>query len=311
VRRYLLLLILVLLVGCGPQHQAAQDESKPFPSPTSPSARQEGEHSSTLPRAQDPTVLPLAQGDPAADATPLDVALAGVQRNAAWQPHAPYTHTFDGVEMVLVPAGCFLIGDARNENHQCFAEPFWIDRYEISQATFTRLGGKQAAPPAFVGASLPVENITWREARAFCESRQAALPTEREWEYAARGVDGWTYPWGNAWEHSLANGAAPTTTDPYTATAPVNAFPAGASWVGSHQMSGNVWEWVRGQDDLYDEGVIYLTPTPPELMYRGGSYINDNELAFQTTYRFPQIESGDTGFNVGFRCARPFAADEQ
>jgi formylglycine-generating enzyme required for sulfatase activity len=246
-----------------------------------------------------------------ASSSPIDIALTGVQRNAAWEPHAPYIHIFEDVEMVLVPAGCFVNGDGGEEQQQCFEEPFWIDRYEVSQATFSRLGGTQSDPPADTGTMFPVENITWREARAFCTSRQADLPTELEWEYAAGGVDELVYPWGNEWESSVANGAAPLTEDDYETLAPVDAFPKGVSWVGAYQMGGNVWEWVVGQDDLYVEGIEYLTPTPPELMYRGGSYINDNERAFQTTYRFPQIEHGDKGFNVGFRCARSFALETE
>src|SRR5690606_21843483 len=103
--------------------------------------------------------------------------------------------------MVLVPAGCFRMGTNVNTNErpvhdQCFDQPFWMDKYEVTQAHFRRLGGTQANSFAFPGINLPVENITWNEAQDFCELRGGSLPSEAEWEYAARGPDGLVYPWG-------------------------------------------------------------------------------------------------------------------
>jgi formylglycine-generating enzyme len=171
--------------------------------------------------------------------------------NGAWTPTRV---DFDGVAMMLVPPGCFMMGsnegnaDEQPVHEQCFDAPFWIDETEVTQADFDRLGGEQANSPAFSGADRPVENITWFEARNFCALRGMRLPTEREWEYAARGPEGWLYPWLGQWNGDNAVWSENSNRQ----TAAVGSRPAGASWVGALDMAGNVWEWVNtiyGIDD--------------------------------------------------------------
>jgi len=250
---------------------------------------------------------------------------------------------FDGVAMVLVPQGCFQMGTtdeqmqyAINElgalrewiddeipaHEQCFDTPFWIDKTEVVQADFERFDGRKTSTNWFDGDQRPVENITWFEARDFCAVRGARLPTEREWEYAARGPDNLIYPWGNHWNESNAVWSGSSNHH----TAPIGSHLAGRSWVGALDMSGNVWEWmstVYGIDDgdhNYSEGgerrFIYPysatdgreqdnQDTAFVRAVRGGSWNYFNISLLRASYR--DGESPNHTFNnIGFRCARDF-----
>lgn len=249
-------------------------------------------------------------------------ASAGVNSNAAWQAFYPegFIQAVDGVDMVLVPAGCFQMGnDPKGYNFDgdswelgvpdggqvCFDEPFWIDRTEVTQADFVRLNGSKANPNAFSGDNRPVENITWAEARDFCQLRGGRLPTEAEWEYAARGVDGLFFPWGNGFvsENAVWN------RDPAQGTADVASIPVGASWVGAVDMSGNVWEWVNSlyvpyPYDVSDgrEADIGQSVESPRGL-RGSSWFGDVDYLLRATLRGWSDPTIVTDI-WGFRCAR-------
>lgn len=236
----------------------------------------------------------------------LQAAFTPMARNADWRP---IKRDFDGVPMVLVPAGCFDMGaktysDEQPVHQQCFDAPFWIDKYEVTQAQFRRLGGTQARPPYFSGNNHPVELITWFEARDFCALRGARLPTEAEWEYAARGPDSLVYPWGNTWN---ANNAVWNSQE----TADVGSIPAGVSWVGALDMTGNVWEWTSSlyQSYPYDasDGREADTGSRTDVLrvLRGGSWIIDNTDYLRAPFRFRNIPSL-TSYGIGFRCARSY-----
>jgi formylglycine-generating enzyme required for sulfatase activity len=149
-------------------------------------------------------------------------------------------------------------------------------------------------------ADRPRERITWTEAEAFCQSRGKRLPTEAEWEYAARGPDGLIYPWGNVF---IANNVVHIENSGEH-TWPVGSKPGGASWVGALDLSGNVWEWVSDQYADYPEERL-VNPQGPEAGYghvlRGGSWINNN-LGLRTTYRSWKFPLTLVDIN-GFRCA--------
>jgi len=219
--------------------------------------------------------------------------------NADW---TPVIREFDGVEMVLVPAGCFEMGSATGGNNeqpvhqQCFDEPFWIDRYEVTNAQYHMIDSE------WQNDNLPRVNVTWYEAWDFCELRGGRLPTEAEWEYAARGPESLQYPWGNVFI-----GANVAYEGNANQAADVRTHPNGASWVGAFDMSGNVWEWTSTlyRDYPYDadDGRELYTTDGSARVVRGGSWVNGSTLVLRAAYR--DRNTPDLRFYIfGFRCAR-------
>jgi len=217
----------------------------------------------------------------------------------------PIEQEFDGVVMVLVPAGCFMMGSDDGESNkqpvhqQCFDEPFWIDKYEVTQAQFTQLGGQKANLNGFIGDNLPVEQITWFEARDYCENnRGGRLPTEREWEYAARGPNNLIYPWGNDF---VADNVV-YRENSNSQTAPVGSRTGGVSWIGAMDMAGNVLEWVSSLYVPYPYNSENTNDNTSTRVRRGGSWGNI----------FTSVRSVDRGVGfpsswdnfVGLRCVR-------
>jgi formylglycine-generating enzyme required for sulfatase activity len=158
--------------------------------------------------------------------------------NNDWEP---FIQDFNGVEMVLVPTGCFMMGSTEEQLEAsfqvCLGEPFWIDRTEVTNAQVAFWGGQAGQPSYRTDGSNPRDSITWAEANSFCASRDARLPTEAEWEYVVWGPDSWVYPWGNDLDRAYV------VYDGEIAS-PVGSRPDGISWVGALDMSGNVAEWV-------------------------------------------------------------------
>jgi formylglycine-generating enzyme required for sulfatase activity len=162
--------------------------------------------------------------------------------------------------------------------------------------------------PRFNGANQPVVGITWYEANAFCRwlsaqlsyvDYEVRLPSEAEWEQAARGNDGRIYPWGNAWEDTRANtyeGGIGTTT-------PVGCYPDGASPSGALDMSGNVWEWTATPwTSNYEtsDGTARETEDGPSFVRRGGAWSFHLRYA-RCAYRFtshPSSRYDDLGLRV-------------
>lgn len=223
---------------------------------------------------------------------------APVTRNADW---TPVTQTFDGVEMVEVPAGCFMMGnedgrrDEKPVTEVCFSAPYWIDRTEVTNQQY-------GSPGNFAGDNHPRENLTWLEARDFCTKRGGRLPTEAEWEYAARGPDGLMYPWGN----ELVEDNLVFDRNSNNQTADVGSKPAGVSWVGALDMAGNAWEWVSSIYKAYpysaNDGREDAADSTSRRAYRGGtgSYI---DFAAGATTRFRE-KPDERNWFLGFRCAR-------
>lgn len=211
--------------------------------------------------------------------------------------------------MVLVPAGCFDMGSITNDDEkpvheQCFNTPFWIDKTEVTQAQFRANNGVQARNSRFSGDNRPVEQITWFEADAYCRQRGGRLPTEAEWEYAARGPESWVYPWGDSF---VADNAV-YFSNSGNQTANVGSRPEGASWVGAQDLSGNVWEWTSSLYNPYpynaSDGREANTGSRTNVsrVLRGGSWINNSD-SLRAAYRLryhPDLRNGYSGF----RCAR-------
>lgn len=139
-----------------------------------------------------PTVTITPSNTPTSAQSLLDIPIT---RNGDWTPIA---HDFDGFEMMLVPSGCFTMGtndtinwpDQQPPHEQCFTEPFWIDRYEITNKQTESVG-------FWPGDDHPRELVSWEDASDFCRYRGGRLPTEAEWEYSARGPNNLNFPWGD------------------------------------------------------------------------------------------------------------------
>lgn len=245
---------------------------------------------------------------------PLQAELERAQNfsgsNTEWEE---LVQEIDGVEMVLVPAGCFLMGSTMGEEdekpvHQvCFKEPFWIDQFEVTNAQFSTESGVAREASHSTLPDFPRTKITWQEASTYCLSRNARLPTEAEWEYAARGPSGWTYPWGDSF--SVDKVIFKITVEGLDSAA-VGSRTEGASWVGAQDMSGNVWEWTAD---------TYVSPYPDgdqtdPLIYgegndrsvRGGSWSSDKAENLRAANRF-RANFQRFFLDIDFRCVRSIA----
>jgi formylglycine-generating enzyme required for sulfatase activity len=270
-------------------------------------------HTATATLTLTPTATPTPTATLTPTVTPIPVGLPGfpVTSNREW---TALMRTFDGVEMALVPVGCFMMGsttltEERPVHEQCFDTPFWIDVYEVTNAQFEQFGGQAQRSSSWTGDERPRDSVSQVEARDFCENRRGSgtrLPTEREWEYAARGPDNLIYPWGNAFVEANLVFAGTSSGQ----TADVGSRPDGVSWVGAFDMVGNVWERTSSAFRAYpyngDDGRENQDMQTLRAL-RGGSWFS--LATFQTTTR--RVPNDPIIWNnVGFRCARDFAAGD-
>ena len=220
-------------------------------------------------------------------------------------------------EMALIPGGISAMGSEEGDAeqkpvHVVELAAFYIDVYEVTVAQYRPCveAGICAEPPSVnlcnwyenVEDTHPINCMYWEDARAYCEWAGLRLSTEAEWEKAARGTDGRTYPWGEDLDRNKANygGGAMRTLE-------VGSHPEGVSPYGVHDMAGNVWEWVQ---DWYNS--YYYSTSPVEdpqgpesgshKVLRGGSW-HFLPRAVRTFHREP-YHPLDTDPDIGFRCAR-------
>jgi formylglycine-generating enzyme required for sulfatase activity len=207
-------------------------------------------------------------------------------------------------DRVLVPAGPFVQGSTHGaDDERPVARrrlpAFRIDRTEVTRAMYARCvaAGRCPKAPGDLASEpdLPMTGVSWHEARSYCAYAGGRLPTEAEWEKAARGVDGREFPWGEEADCGRANwgnfdGEGPCAGKNPGRPVAVGRYPAGVSPYGLHDMAGNVWEWV---EDKYDQD-------PTRRVVRGGSccsYFVAPRAANRNAWA-PDHRDGD----LGFRC---------
>ncbi len=278
------------------------------------------------------TAMIAPSGTPAAEPAEVTPAATLVEQPSSVPVLAPgvtQLRDVDGMVVVSVPAGEFEMGSAEGESneqpvHTVALDAFWIDQTEVTNAQYALCVADGVCDEAeyaddadFSGDAYPVVGVSWHDANAYCEWVGVRLPTEAEWEYAARGPESTVYPWGDGFDCSRGNFDDETQVDDYVVpggegcdgyekTAPVGVFPEGASWCGTLDMAGNVWEWVadRYAEDYYARSPS-SNPTGPssgaDLVARGGSWGHRQDYA-RCAYRYgsrPDVRL----VTLGFRCA--------
>ena len=196
-------------------------------------------------------------------------------------------------EMVEIPAGEFIFGEG-DDQRTIHLDGFQISRYPVTNgeyAEFVRETGHrapdhwEAAEPPRDRLNHPVVNVSWHDAQAYAEWAGKQLPTEEQWEKAARGGDGRMYPWGNAFDSSRCN----TEESGIGGTTPVGVYPGGVSPYGLHDMAGNVWEWTASEHEA----------ASGHRVLRGGSFYNSRIFA-RCAYRYGD-DPLSVWFDLGFR----------
>lgn len=228
----------------------------------------------------------------------------------------------NGRVMDLIPAGVFIRGTRPGEGDTdempqmpIYVSMFYIDQYEVTNGEYAQFVKATQFPRAFIpffedeitkitAPDLPAVGVSWDGAAAFCKWEDKRLPTEAEWEKAARWEDGRTWSWGSTYEVGRANLSG--NDDGFQYTAPPGTFKAGRSPYGPYDMIGNVDEWVADwyEEDYYAKAP-QMDPKGPEKshnkVFRGGSW-NDMSLNARAAKRFA-AEPHRTDAIIGFRCA--------
>lgn len=223
-------------------------------------------------------------------------------------------------DMVLIAKGEFIMGsneydESESPEHVVFLSDYWIDKYPVTNAQYKLFNPGHKSPPGFDAPDQPVVNVSWYEALMFAYWTEKRLPTEAEWEKAARGgrlIDGKEnrriYPWGNEWKDNCCNSGK----DSMGKTSFVTVYSEGVSSYGCYDMVGNVWEWCM---DWYDWGYyvkchkkgVIINPAGPKegrfKVLRGSSW-NDHEKSCRCSFR-NFAKPGIRLNNIGFRCVKP------
>lgn len=238
--------------------------------------------------------------------------------------------------MALIPAGAFKMGSTTDQamteckkfRADCEAawyaveEPvhtvdlpaFYMDIYEVTNVAYRacETAGTCKTPHFTTSAThpdyytntqydnYPVINVNWDNAKTFCEWRGGRLPSEAEWEKAARGTDGRTYPWGEGLDTTHANFADSKTGDPVA----VGSYESGKSPYGLYDMTGNVWEWVADWLEAYPGGDPAASPAFGQKArgLRGGAWFDPGN-SIHAAFR-GMLDPVQSFGNIGFRCAR-------
>jgi formylglycine-generating enzyme required for sulfatase activity len=277
-------------------------------------------------------VAPVKKPEPTAPAAavkePINTTPLG--RAQERQNYPPFTNAA-GVEMLLVPSGVFFMGSTAREAApheqpvtQVTLSCFYLSRFPVTNAQYEKFDpshNNKRAPGA--GDNHPVVYVNSKDAEKFCqwltskEGKKYRLPTEPEWEYGARGMDGRTFPWGERLDAgNLANFADmqtsfawrdPNIDDGFPESSPVGSFPRGASPFGIEDMAGNVFEWCLDYFEAY-KGKDRVNPRGPtngtKRIYRGGSWKSraSNLRTTARNHNLPGYSSNDVGFRILCEC---------
>ena len=225
--------------------------------------------------------------------------------------------------MVLIPGGSYTIGrdDGRGWSrpaHAVTLAPFYLDRTEVTLAEYRRVAAEAGGPAVWGTPSdtvpadslQPVTGVRWDQAMAFCQVRhqpQGRLPTEEEWEAAARGAAARPFPWGEVWLPGAANTQSARRSGPSA----VGSFPRGNTPEGVSDLVGNAWEWTASKMAAYPGGAA-----PPRsadtYVIRGGAYNTPDSFADATWRGYqPRLADRNAIANTGFRCMTPLAASRR
>ena len=266
----------------------------------------------TLTPTSTPTLTPTATATSTPTSTPT--------RTPTLPPTpTPVVRPEDNMVLVSIPANSFMMGSDSGSSdekpvHEVSLKGFWMDQSEVTNAMYAKCVEAGACSPPFstgnyandAYADHPVVYVDWTKAQAYCEWAGVGLPTEAEWEYAARdGLEGATYPWGDetpVCEVGVENGASFTNCSD-RGTRPVGSY--APNGYGLYDMAGNVWEWVSSEYKAYPydagDGREDLT-TNVSRGLRGGSWSsNENYLRVADRVRFTPSNAND---DIGFRCSR-------
>lgn len=222
-------------------------------------------------------------------------------------------------EMVFIPAGPAIVGSFNGEPFEApqrtvYVQAFYIDKYEVTNSQYKQfVDATGRKPPVNVInpdytvwqngtfpeelANHPVVNVTWHDAKAYCEWKGKRLPTAIEWEKAARGPYGNIYPWGNEYFEGFANLYQKGESYVNRKTVPVGTYDMSKSYYGVYDLAGNVWEWVN------DSYIDSTQKTVKKLAKGGGWGYNGNRYTARASYSL-MFDPDYTSNCLGFRCAK-------
>ena len=245
-------------------------------------------------------------------------SVASVADVDAGRPAPSIVNPRDGSLLVYVPAGEFEMGDGQDSDcprHRVYLDAYYIGIHCVTNAQYakfvTETGYRRPDNrewQATARAQHPVTDVAWEDARAYATWAGLRLPTEAEWEKAARGPANSLYPWGDEWSaHRCRHGGNRGN----QTTAPVTDYESGVSGYGTYQQSGNVWEWCL---DWYDGNYYHTSPrenpsgpaTGSSRVFRGGSWASVVPAIFRGAYRCRYAPSRRNDF-LGFRLVRAAA----
>jgi eukaryotic-like serine/threonine-protein kinase len=228
----------------------------------------------------------------------------------------------DGATLVYVPEGVFTMGNDIGESdenpvHTVYLDAFWIDRNEVTNKHYAVCisGGGCTMPfdassytrSSYFGTAkfdeFPVIHVNWNQANAYCIWAGRKLPTEAQWEKAARGTDARIYPWGD----DAPNKGFLNYNSNVGDTTKIGSYEKGKSFYGAYDMAGNVWEWVNDwYGDAYYQSSSSSNPLGPDAgqyrVMRGGSWYDDSDIV-RSTVRY-WFDPAISDVISGFRCAR-------